>query len=494
MVSRIPADLVGPIFTFDVQSGGNFQSETRAIIFGHGLDAGTLGEGEIAVCSSRSDARALVGAGSMLESMFLDLLANAPAQEIWLGRVAETGTAEIRTITVGTVPAAGGQGVLEIMGEPVTVEIAAGTSANDVATALAAAINTYYNRFTGHSLPFTATAATNVVTITARHEGTYATEIDIHVPVLDRVNAFAGLFTFATTTAGAGVPSLTNILAAMNDDPFEIIVCPFNDATALTTLNGFLDTTSGRWSYLQQIYGHAFYPFSGTSTELIAKAAAKDTWHLTVIPKFSTGGFAIPGYRWVAQFVGAIAALLGDGTQGGVSVNQTGLVVKGAIAPRDRNQWMDYTTRNTFLKNGVSTWSVNTSGDVTIDKIITQSQTLNGVPDATFRDIQRVFQLTYALKRFRADLAYEHANKAIADDNPSNLANISTVKDIKATLYHSYRAMVNNGVLENASAALSMMVVTRDTDNANRVNASLPLDFVNPLDIFAGLAKAYSQF
>jgi phage tail sheath gpL-like len=51
-----------------------------------------------------------------------------------------------------------------------------------------------------------------------------------------------------------------------------------------------------------------------------------------------------------------------------------------------------------------------------------------------------------------------------------------------------------SGVLENSEAALVAMVVTRDSDNANRVNVSLPLDFVNPLDILAGLATAYSQF
>ncbi|WP_319517241.1 hypothetical protein [uncultured Martelella sp.] len=492
--SNIPSDLVGPIFTFDVQSGGQFSAETRTMILGHGLAGGSLAEGGIAVCNTATDARNLAGAGSMLEAMFLDARANAPTQEIWIGRVADSGTAEIRTLTVGTVPSAGGQGVLQIGGEIVSVEIAAGTSANDVATALAAAINAYFNQASKQSLPFTATAATNVVTLTARHKGTYATGIDIHVPVLDRVNAFAGLFTFATTTAGAGVPSVANILAAMNDDPFEIIICPFNDDTNLGLINDFLDEVSGRWSYLQQIYGHCFYPFADTSTELIAKAEAKDTWHLTMIPQFTAGGFAIPLYRWVSMFTARTASLLGDGAGGGVSVNQTGLVVKGAIAPRDRAYWMDYTTRNTFYKNGVSGWKIDKSGNVMVDKIITQSQTINGAPDTTFRDIQRVFQLTYALKRFRADLAYEHSNKAIADDNPGNNPNISTTADIKATLYHSYRRMADNGVLENADEALQAMTVTRNSDNPNRVDTYLPLDFVNALDIFAGVARAYAQF
>ena len=125
-------------------------------------------------------------------------------------------------------------------------------------------------------------------------------------------------------------------------------------------------------------------------------------------------------------------------------------------------------------------------------RFVTHHQTTNGAPDTTFRDIQKVYQLTYALRQFRADLAFEHSNKGIADDNPDNLPALTTAKDIKATLFHSYRRM--SGVLENSDTALQQMTVTRDPGNANRVNIGLPLDFVNPLDIFAGLARAYSQF
>jgi phage tail sheath gpL-like len=492
MASNIPDNLTAPLFAFDTQSGGQFESETRMIIFGHGLSAGKLAEGQIAICNTRTDARALVGTGSMLESMFIAARRNAPAQEIWIGRVADIGTAEVRTITVGAPPATGGQGILQIDGKLVSLELAAGMSANAVAAALAVAINVYFNSLTGMSLPFTATVATNVVTLTARHKGAYASLLDIFVPVLDSVNAFVGLFTFATTTPGAGVPSLANILAATNDDPFEIIISAFGDGTNLDMLNSFLGEVSGRWSYAKQLYGHAFYPKTDTSTNLVTFALARDTWHLTMIPRFSDGGNAEADYIWVAAFIARIAAWLGGGASGDVSRNQSGLVVEGISAPRDRAYWMEYETRDPLLKNGVSTWAVNRSGQVMIDKIITQQQTTAGAPDTTFRDIQTVYQLTYALRKMRADLAYEHSNKAIADDNPLNLPALTTVKDIKATLFHSYQQM--SGVLENSGQALLNMVVVRDASNPRRVNMRVPLDTVNPLDILSGLAIVYGQF
>jgi phage tail sheath gpL-like len=463
------------------------------ILLGHAASGGQLAAGAIAPCNNEFDARVLCGAGSMLEASFLAARANAPAQEIWIGHVAEATTAEIRTITIGTVPAAGGQGVLTIAGEPVTVDVAAGTSANAVATALAAAINGYYNRLTRQSLPFTAAAATNVATITARHKGAYATGLDIHVPEIDGGNVFDGILTFETTTAGAGAPDISTVLAALGDEPFDLIVCPFNDSTAIGLLKTLLNETSGRWAYNKQIYGHALTVKTDTSSNLTTYALALDTWHLTTLPRFASGGNDQPDYVWLAAQVARIAPWFGGGANGDVSRNQTGLVVEGLTPPRDRAYWMnDYATRDAFLKAGLSTWLVSRGGDVQIDKIVTHHQTTNGAPDTTFRDIQKIGQMTYALRKFRAALAFEHSNKAIADDNPDNLDAITTPKAIRDTLYHTYKEM--SGVLENADTALENITVVRDADNPNRVNVVLPLDFVNPLDIFAGLAKIYSQF
>lgn len=492
MVANIPSDIVAPLLAFDVESAGQFTSETKMILLGHGLAAGALSEGGISLCSSVNEARALAGRGSMLESMAIRVFQNAPSQELYLGRVADTGTAEIRTVTIGSIPANGGQGVLQVAGEDVSIEIAAGTSANAVATALAAAINAFFNAATKKSLPFTASAATNVVTLTARHKGVYASKLDAYVPIIDGGNAFAGILTFATGTAGAGVPDVAAVLAAMGDDPFEIVISAFGDDSNRTKLDDYHNNTSGRWSYAQQLYGHAFYPKTGTTSELTASALAKDTWHLTMIPLFSSAGIATPDYEFVTAVVSRVAALLGGGADGRVSINQTGLKVEGVVAPRDRTYWPGYATRDALLKNGVSAWKVNTSGDVLVDKIITQQQTTNNVPDTVFRDIQAVYQLTYALKFHRTALANEHSNKAIVDDNPANNINLRTPKDIKATLVNSTVQLQTRGVVESSQDLLDQISVVRDADNRNRVNIVLPINRANPLDIFAGLARVYA--
>lgn len=492
MGSNIPGTLVAPLFAFDIQSGGNFENESRLLLIGHATSAGSMTDDSLAACPSFTDARLLAGAGSMLESMFLKARANAPAQEIWVANVAETGTAEIRTITVDSVPAAGGQGVIEIAGETLLISIAAGDTADTVAAAISAAINAYFNRFTKKSLPFTASATTDTVTLTARHKGAYASDIDIHVPALaNAANAFDGNLTLATTTAGAGTPDISGVLALLGDQNFDWIVCPFNDTTSIAALKTLLNETSGRWSYAQQYYGHAFVAKTDTTTNITTFGTSNDSWHLTAIPRYSAGGNPEPQYEWLAAMAARIAPWLSDGSTGNVSRNQTGLVVEGIQPPRDRDYWPDYAARDAFLHNGISTWKVDGSGAVVIDKIITMVQTVGGVPDTSFRDIQRIGQLTYALRKFRAQLAYEHGQRALADANPGNLEALTTLKDIEATLVHTYKGM--SGVLENSGTALANLSATRNSDNPNRVDVVLPLDFVNALDIFAGLAKAYAQ-
>lgn len=490
----IPGNLAAPLFAFDVESGGQFEQIAPIVLYGHKTDDGTATVNVKTPCASRAQARALAGKGSMLEQMVAIVRRNAPTHPLNIVAVPAVGTAEVRTITVAAPDAAGGVGVVSIMGEAVSVDIPAGSTAAATATLLAAAINAYDNAQTGMALPFTATAAAAVVTLTARHDGAYAAEIDIFEPVLDGANAFAGKLTHATTTPGAGAPDTSAANAAINEQDWSFLISAFGDAANVGRYADLLGEVAGRWGYANQRFGHAYYPKRDTSSNLLTYGESQDDWHLTAIPTFSTGGFAQPGFLWVAGVAARVAPWLASGANGDVSRNQTGLAVAGLTAPRDQTFWPDLATREAFIKAGLSSWSVSGNGDVMIDKLVTHHRTTAGVPDTTFRDVQRPHQLMYSMRFMLARLKTEHANKAISDDNPANLAAISTPEDVEATVVHAYRELTRRGVLENAQLAVEQISVVRDLDNANRLNVTVPKDFTNPLDIMAGLARVYSQF
>ncbi|KHJ56302.1 hypothetical protein LA66_07010 [Aureimonas altamirensis] len=492
--NTIPGNLRAPIIAFEINSGGQFESVSRLLLVGHKNSGASAVDNVPVRCNSVNEAIALTGRGSMLAEMMIASRRNAPAQDIWLLPVPATGTAEVRTLTVGTVPAAGGVGTIAIDGEQISLTIGAGDTAASVATALAASINAYQDALTKSALPFTASAATNVVTLTARNAGEVYSGVDIYVPSVSTGNVFTTLLTIATGTAGAGTPNLAAGLAALGDDPFDWIVSPFADDANMGRYQTLLSDVSGRWAWNRQSYGHVFVPKTDTTANLTTFGLAYDTRHVTVLPRIAGGGDGTNPWVWAASVAARAVPWLSDGETGNVSRNQTGLVVEGVLAPRDRTRWMnDYATRDAFIGSGLSTFGVRSDGAVTIDKLVTLQRTDGaGNVDTTFRDLQKIGQLVYTLRLFRARLQAEHGQKAIADDNPGNLLAVTTVADIRATMAAAYRSMP--GVVENAEEFAARLDVRRNGDNPNRVDIFAPLDMVNPLDIIAANATIYSQY
>ncbi len=490
------AGLVAPLFAFEVTSGGSYQSASRLLLIGHKNSGAAIADNVPVAIGSHQEAVALAGAGSMLAEMARIAFLNAPTQETWIIAAAATGTARVDTILVNSAPAAGGVGTIEIAGEPVQVQIAAGDSVNTVAAALAAAINAYVNPLTGAALPVTATVSTATVTITARHAGAIFGDLDLYVPVLISTNAFAGAaLTLTNTVTAAGDPDLSAALAALGDDPYDWIVSPFSDATNIARYASALNDTSGRWAYHRQVYGHVFVPATGSTSGLTTIGLALNDRHLTILPRIASAGNATPAWLYAAAIVARIVPWLSDGVTGNVSRNQTGLVIEGVKAQRTRSTVPTYAGRNTLLRSGISSFIITSDGRVAVDKVITTYQKdANGQPDETFRDIQAIGQLVAILRYFRAMLSYEHGQKALADENPGGLGSLSTPKAIKATLVHAAETMEAQGVLENARGFAERLVVQRNGENKNRVDILAPIDRVNALDVIAANAKLYSQY
>lgn len=492
--NRIPGTIRAPIFAFEVNSAGQFESDSRLLLVGHKNAGAALADNVPVRCNDPAEAITLAGKGSMLAEMTIASRLNAPGQDIWLLPVPASGAAEVRTVTIGAPPAAGGYAVLAVGDEPVALTINAGDTAAQVATALAAALNAYQNGLTLSALPWTAGAASNVVTLTARHAGAIFGLADISVPIVQGGNAFAGILTFATTTPGSGLPDLSAGLAALGDDPFDWVVSPFSDSTNMGRYVAWLSDVAGRWAWNRQAYGHVITLAEGSSGTLTSFGLAYDSRHVTTIPRLAGGGHGTPPWVFAAAMAARMVPWLSDGVTGNVSRNQTGLAVEGVSPPRDRSKWLnDFATRDAFLGSGLSTWTIRADGTVTVDKAVTMQRTDGlGNVDTTFRDLQAIGQLVYALRFFRARLAAEHGQKAIADDNPGNLGALTTVKDIADTFIATYAAMP--GVLEGVQRFAASIEVARNADNPNRVDVYAPIDRVNPLDVIAANATLYAQY
>jgi phage tail sheath gpL-like len=117
-----------------------------------------------------------------------------------------------------------------------------------------------------------------------------------------------------------------------------------------------------------------------------------------------------------------------------------------------------------------------------------------GVSDGTFRDVETMFQLMFLTRFMRTAVSNVHSRQALADENPFNLPQIATPKSVRNTLVHAYNDLVALGVTENADIFAQFVVVERDPNDADRLNAFLPVDVVNQLRVFASNITAFLQF
>lgn len=486
------AGLIGPGTFIETNSGGQYESQSFGVVLGHKSATGSLADNTLTLCSTVSEAAVLAGAGSQLYEMFRVARRAAPVQRIYVGSIPIAGTVGVWTITVGSLAAAAGDGVVEIAGRKVAVAKAASETAAQTATAIAAAINAFVDPLTLAYLPVTATASTNVVTLTARHAGTTMNELEVFADPGLPGNAYASGLTIAQSVTATGTASISASLAVLGDLPMDWLIAPFGDVANLDASAAALSDISGRWAWLAQLYSHYFTINTGNTGAQTSYGLARNDRHASAIARVAS---PTPSWEWVAQYVARVLPWLTDDTNGNAARNQSDLVLEDIRPPRDRSLWPNYAVRNTLLGSGMSTWKVNGAGQVVIDKLITMQRTnAQGLPDTAFRDIQAIAQAVHGLRYLRAGLSYRHANKALARANPSNLPTISTPDDIKADLISLYGDLVDRGLFEDKATFAKLVKVEIDASNPARVNIKMDLDRVNPLDILAANATFYAQY
>jgi phage tail sheath gpL-like len=486
------AGLIAPGNFFEVNSGGQFESKSRGLVLGHKSAAGSLADNVLALCSTNEEAAQLAGVGSQLYEAFRVARRHAPVQELWIAAVPVTGNAGAWTLTLSALDAAGGDGVFEIAGRKVAVNAGASEAVNTSAANLAAAINAFVDPVTLAYLPVTATVATNIVTVTARHAGTTLNELELTTDPGLAGNLYAGKIVVAQTVPATGTASVSAALAALGDEPFDWIISPFAETANVEAAEAALSDLSGRWAWNAQLYGHYFTVNTGNTGDNTTFGLARNSRHVSALARVAA---PTPSWEMLAAYVARQLPWLADDVSGNAARNMSDLVLEGIRPPRDRTLWPNYVVRNTLLGSGMSTWKVNGVGQVVIDKCVTMQRTnAAGQPDTVFRDVQSIAQVMHGLRYMRAGLSFRHANKAVADANPGNLPAISTPADIKADVIALYGDLVDRGLFENKTEFSRRAQVLRDAGNPARVNIGMDLDRVNPLDILAANATIYAQY
>ncbi|SPD73816.1 Mu-like prophage FluMu tail sheath protein [uncultured Desulfobacterium sp.] len=477
MPDNIRVPLVGIEFDGSRALQGTPGMSAKILVIGQKLTTGTASAGVPIRITSKAQAEAAFGRGSMLSAMFNMIKKANPYTETWAIPLADHASG---------VPAAGYVGFsgtvtqsgtlcLYIAGTRIAVAITSGQAPSAIATAVAAAINAVTD------LPVTAAVNGSVntqVDITCRWDGETGNDIDIRVNYYPGEALPAGLSaTISNMAAGATNPDISSAITAMGDEWWNYVIMPYTDATNLTALE---EELASRWLPMRQVDGIAFCAYRGThaNTETFG-----DGRNSALVSCMGTSISPSPAYLWAAAY-GAVAAyhLAIDPAR-----PLKTLPLPGILPPAISGKWT-IEERNLLLYDGISTFTVDGGGNVLIEQTITMYQeNAYGVADESFLKVYTPATLSYFRYSMRARITTKYPRHKLADDGTQYGAGqaIVTPSVIRAELIALFKEWMDAGLAENLEQFKRDLIVERNADNRNRVDVLSPPDIVNQFDIFA---------
>lgn len=487
---NIPSNLRVPLFyaELDNSKANTAAGAQRALLIGQKLSTGTFPANVPSICSSQSDGRAAAGPGSVLAGMIDAYRDGDPNGEMWVLPLIDDGQAVAAAGSMTFTGPTTAQGTLPlyIAGRLVAPIIASGQTAAQIATTVVAAINATAG------LPVIAAidgAVTSKVNLTARNAGECGNDIDVRsaykgAAAGEALPAGLGV-TFVAMSGGATNPVLTTALGNLLDAPFDFIVCSLTDATSLAAIAALLNDTTGRWSWTSQVYGHAFIAKRGTAGTNAAFATALNNQHITNVPLNDS---PTPPWKWAAAFAAVAAVSL----RADPGVPLQTLTVPGILPPPVASRWSLSVRNNTLLYGGCSTWTVDASGNVVIENMVTTYVTnAAGQADNSYLEIETLFLLVFVLRALSGMVSAKYSRVKLAA-NGTRLqpnANVVTPNTVRADIIALYRDLEGRGYVQQSAAFAAGLTVEQDPNNPGRLNTSLPAVLVQQLRTFAALLQ-----
>ncbi|MCG9014703.1 phage tail sheath subtilisin-like domain-containing protein, partial [Laribacter hongkongensis] len=337
----------------------------------------------------------------------------------------------------------------------IDVAVSNGDTAAMVATALAAAITARAD------LPVSSVAAAGVVTHTAVHKGTFGNDIKLAASC-----SAPGLTTAVAAMAGGTLEAdYTATLAAVAGAGHHIIVAPQSTQALLTVLRTHLEFVSGPMEQRGAIgvFGWPGSLATGTTlTGQINSGRITGAWH--------RGSLRLP-----CEIAAAYAAVLASEEDPARPLNTlelAGLDVTGI------DQRPLRTEQENALYNGLTPLEIGPGDRVQIVRAIsTYTKDAQGVADVSLLDITTIRTLDYVRRACRERISLRFPREKLSERTPDK---------VRSELLDVLFKLEELEIVEAVEANKDGLIVERDSQDVNRLNAKIPTDVVNGLHVFAG--------
>lgn len=372
------------------------------------------------------------------------------------------GAAAVKTVTI-TGPATGPGELRLFVGNQ---RIAMAIANEDVATAIAATLNTELARYP--DMLFTAAVGTapndHIITLTCRHKGTVGNQVDVTY----ECTAPGVTIAVATATPGATDPDIDDALDAVVGETYELITTHLNDATSTQALRDHLDTVSNG---MEMRAGRGVIGFDGILADAVTLSTAINAGR---VANCFLRGTRAPAYEIAAGCAAAEAQPAFEDP----AVPRREVVIKGLHAPAIADRFSDAEI-HTLLYSGVTPLVVGPGEQVQIKRFIS-TYTVNSedVADPALLDFNTLAILDYGRKAIRQRLSNVFSRSK---------ATARTLKDVRTEIYATALKLDEAEIWENVEANKDLLVVIVDPNEPTRFRFRCPADVVNGLHQIYGV-------
>jgi phage tail sheath gpL-like len=366
---------------------------------------------------------------------------------------------------------------LMVAGIAVPFTLTSGWSVADVNSAAVTAVNKPAN------MPVTAnTNAASALILTAVQSGTLGNSLDVRFNYYDgqsNPTCFGDSATIGAMAGGSVDPDISDAWAIIENEQFQYIISPYTDATNFTALD---DELEERFGPLVDKQGMGILAYDETLSDVLAFGGAKNSPYITVMGYYDS---PTPEELWAANLGAVMSFYLNQDPARPLHTLELNQVL-----PPPQVSRFTRTERDLCLYDGISTWIVNTSGKVAIERLITTYQTNSvGSEDPSYLNVQTLATLSEIRYQYGLRMAtrFIAPRFKLADDTypvqPGQM--IATPKTVKAEIISLFTDLRDQGLIENLEDFIENLIVERDSNDRDRVNVLLPPDLINQFRILA---------
>ena len=473
----IPNDIRVPLFymSFDnsIANKGPSIQQHKILVLGH-MSSGSSTPLEQYRITSDDQAKSLFGTDSMLTSMLLKLRKGNSYTEVWAMPISEptegTPATQSNALSVkGTVTQAGTLSLM-LAGQRLQVGLSASDTAAFVATKIA-------NAITGtKTLPISASVSGSDVSLTTKWKGITGNDIDLRCNYYETEQFPTGINILINPLAGgAGTVDATEVIAALGDEWFNHIVCPFNDPAFLDV---FRTELNDRWGPLRMMEALCYTAVRGNHAQTGMWGNTRNDHLITCM-----GTNVSPNPPW--EFAAAYAAQAAYHLAIDPARPLQTLPLVDIYPPSKRDRW-DLVERNLLLHDGIATYSVDAGNRCLIEREISTYQTNSfGSPDPSYLDITTSMTLGYFRFVHKSHFTQKYPRHKLAGDDVLDELEpgqpVVTPKLIRTDMLDIFLQLQEKGLVEDFEGYSRELEVTRDKSDANRINVVCSPDLINGL-------------